>query len=139
MRCRGAAIASNWRTSSERELLTRRLVKHQVDAAIAFAFVFNLANAHRTDFTRVIDVRTATGLEVDVANAHGPYVTGAARRLYGHRSDQFRSFVELGLAYGAENDGMGIGDEIVDTPGQVLFVNLVIAEIEVEPAFVRAD
>ena len=82
-----------------------------MDASVTFALVLNLADAHVADLLRVVHVRAAARLIIDIGDADGANIAGAARRLHRHRAHQFRTFVELDFRDRAELDRVCAGDE----------------------------
>jgi hypothetical protein len=110
-----------------------------VYATVAFAFVLYLADPYGPDFIGVVYVGAATGLVIDIFDAHGSNIACASRRLHGHRPHEFRAFVEFGFCDRTKNNAVRLCDEHVNARGQVFFVDLVFAEVEIQPAFFGPD
>ena len=47
-----------------------------IDTAIMFAFIFDLTNMHRSNFTGSLHMGATARLEIDTADANQPYLTG---------------------------------------------------------------
>ena len=108
-------------------------------STVTFAFVLDLADPYDTDFTGIIDVRATAGLIVNVFNADSANVTHTSWWLHGHRPHEFRALVQLDFGDCAEDDRVRLRDKRVDACRQVLFVERMLAEIEIQPALVGAD
>lgn len=110
-----------------------------MDAAIAFALVLDLTDTDGADLTRVVNMRAAARLEVDLFNAHGSYVAGASRWLHRHRPDQLRALVELDFGDCSERHRVRFRNELVNACREVFLVDLMLAEVEIQSALLRPD